>query len=96
LEDWPQVLALADQAEKMGYVPGEGISSHAREWLPMISVYLHENEFDKAGLISDPLIQYNNRVIPMLCATWQEFSLQGRQGQEKVSAWMDRNQCSGE
>jgi len=95
-EDWPQARALADQAAKMGYFPGEGISSHAREWLPMISGYLHEDELEQARLISDQLIQYNPKITPMLCSVWQEFSSQSGQDQAGVSAWMNQYQCTGE
>jgi hypothetical protein len=86
--DWQQAYALAIQAQDMGYVPGEGVSNHAREWIPLLRAYLHQAEPDVAGRISEQLIQFDKKMQPMLCSVWQEFSLQ-----PEVSPWLERMQC---
>ncbi len=95
-EEWQQAQSLALQAEEMGYLPGQGISSHAREWVPMISGYLHGKNYQAAGLISQQLIQYNKQMAPMLCLTWQDFSTQYALHPEETAVWMDRLSCAGE
>jgi hypothetical protein len=92
--DWAEVLLLADQAQAADYVPAEGASSHAREWLPMIKAYLYEGEADMAGQISQKLITNNAKMRPMICSTWELTSQVDEQDPVIQTDWMNKLACA--
>jgi hypothetical protein len=88
------VVQLAEEAQKSGYVPAEGESNLAREWLPMIKGYLHLFNYDAAGRISQKLVNFDLRMRPMICSAWQNISQENSPHPADRIRWMNQLQCT--
>jgi hypothetical protein len=66
--DWQKVAELGDQAAGASLKPAD-----LSEYLPFIEGYAHEQDWDKAGALSQAVNQ-DVELFPSLCATWKRIS----------------------
>ena len=69
-EDWASMRILLDSLEKMGAKTEHG---NAREWLPFIIGYAHNNDLDTALSLIRQTAELNPAYAPMLCQVWNEI-----------------------
>ncbi|NPV84593.1 MAG: hypothetical protein HPY45_01110 [Anaerolineae bacterium] len=71
MQDWQQVVWLAEQARQKGYSPGEGVSESPHEWLPFIEGYLRLGFWQEAEQLTLAAYQSDAQYSQALCRLWQ-------------------------
>ena len=72
-QDWKDAIALADQAQTMGYQPDQSSANSPREWMPFIEAYVNMDNLDKALEITLQNYQLDPKYQPMLCTMWHNL-----------------------
>jgi len=67
-QDWPEVIALWDQASQNGFAPGNGV-----EYLPFIDGFAHTGDWQAAEQMTYTAEGLTRVMAPSLCATWQRI-----------------------
>jgi hypothetical protein len=64
--NWEQVIALGEQAEKLGLQPAD-----ASEWLPFADAYVQTDDLQSAITLTEKIKARDPRLLPLLCQYWQ-------------------------
>ena len=91
---WQDILGLMNQANQMGYTPGDD-KTHPREWLPMVRALIADGQLEKAGEISQVLINENIHNRTMVCSVWMDKSDLEDDGLNH-SDWYEQFHCDAE
>lgn len=68
MNDWNTVAKLGDEAQRIGFSPG-----NAYEWAPFIEGYAYSGQLKKALDRTQKAFQMNEAAAPMLCRTWAQI-----------------------
>jgi hypothetical protein len=68
--DWRAVADLGDQAEGLGYQPG-----NANEWLPFIEGYAMSGRWPAAQQRTEEALAMDSEIAPRLCILWGRISV---------------------
>ena len=64
-EDWNKVLALYEQAQRLGFTPGYGA-----EYIPFIDAYAQTGDWEKAHALTITAQKLTPQHKKLMCATW--------------------------
>jgi hypothetical protein len=68
LGDWPRVVRLGDEAQKLGYSP-----NNPQEWIPFIEGYARTGRWQEAIQRTEQVHRINFRLDPRLCNLWDHL-----------------------
>jgi hypothetical protein len=68
MEDWQLIADLGEKAFNLDETPND-----ASEYLPFIEGYAHSGQWEKAGQLSQEMLQKNIYRLPILCETWKKL-----------------------
>jgi hypothetical protein len=77
---WKSIVALASQAEALGYRPADVF-----EWLPFIEAYARSGETERAASLSRQAFDDAARVRKGLCHVWERVQAEVQPGSETTA-----------
>jgi hypothetical protein len=80
-EDWEQVIALWEDAQKMSLQPDNGF-----EYLPFIEAFAHINDWETAKKLSRTSQKTMQGIEPLLCQVWSKLDNDRPDSPEKAAA----------
>jgi hypothetical protein len=70
MEDWEEVVEIAEQASAQGYFPTNAPSNHPNEWIPFIEGYARSGDWAAARDLILEDADINSDYVPRLCSLW--------------------------